>query len=312
MPELPEVTTTVHGIKKEVVGLSIIDVWTDYFSPLYINKEHIKDKKYFSYFKKEITGAKIIGSERRAKNILIHLNNNKTILIHMKMTGHIMYGPYRRSTPKEKRETKETWVPVLDGSLKDPFNRFIHLVFTLSNKKHLVMSDVRKFGKAILIETNELHNHKDLAGLGPEPLETSFGFKEFKEALLKKPSGKIKQVLMDQSVIAGIGNIYSDEMLYESDVHPLSIVSKIRDKNLKKMFDSMKKVLSKGINFGGDSTSDYRNIYGERGKFHHHHKVYRETGKPCPKKGCLGKIKRIPLGGRGAHFCDTHQILYKN
>ncbi|PIR37243.1 MAG: hypothetical protein COV34_03410 [Candidatus Zambryskibacteria bacterium CG10_big_fil_rev_8_21_14_0_10_42_12] len=310
MPELPEVTTTVNGIKKEVVGLSITDVWTDYFSPLYTDKEHIKDKNYFSYFKKQIIGAKIVDAERRAKNILIHLDNNKTILIHMKMTGHIMYGPYRRSTPKEKRETKETWLPVLDGSLKDPFNRFIHLVFTLSNNKHLVMSDVRKFGKVIVIETGALHSHKDLHHLGPEPLETSFGFKDFKEVLLKKPNGKIKQVLMDQSVIAGIGNIYSDEILYEADVHPLSTVSKIRDKNLKKMFDSIKNVLSKGIDFGGDSTSDYRNIYGESGTFHHHHKVYRETGKPCPKKGCPGTIKRISLGGRGAHFCDTHQILY--
>lgn len=305
MPELPEVTTTVNGIKKEVVGLSIIDVWTDYFSPLYNGKEQIKDKNYFSYFKKEVIGAKIIGAERRAKNILIHLDNNHTILIHMKMTGHIMYGSYRKTTAKEKQETKETWAAVDDEHLRDPFNKFLHLVFTLSNGKHLVMSDMRKFGKVTL-----LNDTKELDELGPEPLKKEFTFKKFKERLLLKPNGKIKQVLLDQHIIAGIGNIYSDEMLYEASVHPFSIVESIPEKNIKLMYTAMKQVLSKGINFGGDSTSDYRNIYGRRGEFHHHHKVYRETGKPCSKKNCPGKIERLPIGGRGAHFCNTHQVLY--
>lgn len=304
MPELPEVTTTVRGINKEVAGLTIHDVWTDYFSPLYTNKDHIKDRKYFSHFKKQIVGAKVLEAERRAKNILIHLDNKKTILIHMKMTGHLLYGTFHK--------TRSAWthVPQKGEASHDSFSRFIHLVFTLSNGRSLAMSDVRKFGKVTLLETKDKDSHKDLSPLGPEPLDKTFDFKAFKHALLKKPHGKIKQVLMDQSVISGIGNIYSDEILYEADVHPLSIIFKVPEKNLKKMFTSMKKVLVKGIDFGGDSTSDYRNIYGERGTFHHHHKVYRETGKPCPKKGCPGTIRRIALGGRGAHFCDTHQIRY--
>ena len=318
MPELPEVTTTVNGINREVVGLVITDVWTDYFSPLYAGKEQIKNRSYFSHFKKAVIGAKIVEAERRAKNILIRLNNKKTILIHMKMTGHLLYGKFRKVKSKvirqkSKIDTNTQWihVPEKGETRHDSFSRFIHLVFSLSNGRHLVMSDVRKFGKVIVFDTSDFHTHKDLALLGPEPLETSFGFKEFKDALSKKPNGKIKQVLLDQTIIAGIGNIYSDEMLFESDVHPLSVVKHIPDKNLKLMYTAMKKVLSKGIDFGGDSTSDYRNIYGERGTFHHHHKVYRETGKPCPKRGCTGTVARIAVGGRGAHFCNRHQKLYR-
>lgn len=311
MPELPEVTTTVRGIQTEVIGLSLIDIWTDYFSPLYNQQDQIKNKRYFSYFKKEIIGARIIDATRRAKNILIHLDNKKTILIHMKMTGHIMYGPYKQTSRSEKEKTGETWVPVERGALSDPFNRFIHLVFSLSNGRHLVMSDVRKFGKVTLLDSETLNTHKDLVLLGPEPLDVSFDFTAFIKALRTKPRGNIKQVLMDQTVIAGIGNIYSDEILYESGIHPLSIVETIPRTYLKKMFVAMKHILAKGIDFGGDSTSDYRNIYGERGTFHHHHRVYRETGKPCPKHGCVGTISKITVGGRSAHFCDTHQYLFK-
>lgn len=315
MPELPEVTTTVDGIKKHLIGLTIEDVWTDYFSPLYKNKQHIKNKSYFSVFKKNVVGAKIIDARRRAKNILIDLDNEKTILIHMKMTGHLLYGCFirtRNGKRKKEQEILETWIPHPNEheKLHDPYNRFIHFVLVLSNGKHVVMSDMRKFGKVTLIDTESLDTHKDLVHLGPEPLEKAFTYTKFKNALHTKPRGKIKQVLMDQTVIAGIGNIYSDEILYEADVHPVSVVEKIPEKNLKRMFDALKKILKKGIDFGGDSTSDYRNINGERGTFHHHHKVYRETGKPCPKPRCNGSIYRIVIGGRSAHFCNTHQKLF--
>ena len=115
---------------------------------------------------------------------------------------------------------------------------------------------------------------------------------------------------MDQSLIAGIGNIYSDEILWRSGVHPLSHPGRIPEKNLQAMFRATKETLRKGIGLGGDSMSDYRNIKGERGQFQDHHCAYRQTGHICIKKGCKGVIRRIVVGTRSAHFCSIHQKLF--
>jgi formamidopyrimidine-DNA glycosylase len=208
---------------------------------------------------------------------------------------------------------KKEWAPSpteKNEALRDSFNKFLHVVFTLSNDKHVVLSDVRKFAKMTLIDTNDLETSIHLKHLGPEPLEKSFTEKMFIERLMIKSRGKIKIILLDQTVIAGIGNIYSDEMLFLAGVHPFSIVEKIPRKLMPLLYKGMIAVLKKGIDFGGDSTSDYRDITGNRGKFQHAHNVYRRAGKPCPKRGCKGVIEKLPFGGRSAHFCPVHQKLY--
>ena len=303
MPELPEVQTTVNGLNKTVKGRKIVDVWTDYKSTHKMFKGSIKEPKFFNSFKKQIRNQTILKSERRAKNILIHLTNNKTILIHMKMTGHLMYGKYEKDGNK--------WKPVGRGPLADSFNQFIHLVFVLDNGRELAFSDMRKFAKVTLINTDKLDESLHVSELGPEPLDKKFTFEVFKQRLLKKPKGKIKTTLMDQTLISGIGNIYSDEILWRAGVNPLSIVGAIPDKNLKQMYKATQETLRKGIDFGGDSMSDYRNIYGERGKFQEHHRAYRRTDKKCSKSGCKGIIKRIVVGARSAHLCPVHQNLFK-
>jgi formamidopyrimidine-DNA glycosylase len=146
--------------------------------------------------------------------------------------------------------------------------------------------------------------------LGPEPLESDFTFQKFQSQILKKPNGKIKMILMDQKIIAGIGNIYSDEMLWLSYIHPESQPKNIPNKNLKNLYLAMKKVLSKGIKFGGDSMSDYRNIDGERGSFQHHQNVYQKKNEKCGKKNCQGVIERKIVGARSTHFCNKHQFLF--
>jgi formamidopyrimidine-DNA glycosylase len=304
MPELPEVQTTVDGINKEVASLTITDVWTDYNSLFHAGKNNIKNPEYFSHFKKDVIGAKIKSASRVGKNILMHLSNGKTILTHMKMTGHYMYGKYVFEN--------KTWQPeAKSGPLRDPFNRHIHLVFTLSNKKHLAFSDARKFAKVFVFDIENEKQIEDLMHIGPDPLSPDFTFKLFKEQLLKRKTWKIKQALMEQSLIAGIGNIYADEMLWVAGIHPFSIVSAIPEKNFKAMFASAKPLLKRGIDFGGDSDSDYRNIYGEPGKFQNKHNAYRRTSESCTKRGCPGTIKRLKIAGRSAHFCDTHQKLFK-
>jgi formamidopyrimidine-DNA glycosylase len=299
MPELPEVTTTVTGLQKTVRGLTITDVWTDYFkNSKHHRSESVKNPVYATRFTQHVVGATITEIERRGKNILIHLSNHRTIHIHMKMTGHMLYGTYVQH--------KNTWKTAESGPLADPFNQFIHIVFSLSNGKHLVMSDMRKFGKIAVFDTADIHSHKDLGALGPEPLEITLS--QFTNQLKKKPKGVIKTVLMDQSVIVGIGNIYSDEILWESIVHPLRTVSTLSPTEYTRLYKATQTILKKGIDFGGDSMSDYRNIHGERGLFQHKHNAYRKTGTMCTKRGCTGIIQRKIIGGRSAHFCNTHQL----
>lgn len=317
MPELPEVQTTVDGINEEVKSWTITDVWTDFDSSFHAGKDNIKNPEFFKIFKKQIIGANISKATRRAKNILIHLSIGKTILIHMKMTGHIMCGEY----VFHKKESRDPW-KALDTSsnnpLNDPFNRFIHLVFTLEKKnkkgvshtKHLVMSDMRKFAKVTLLDTATREASPDLSHLGPEPLDNTFTYIIFETQLEKRAHTPIKPELMDQTLIAGVGNIYSDEILWRANVHPKSKFENIPLPVRKEMFKATKEMLLKGIDFGGDSMSDYRNIYGLAGKFQGEHKAYRRTGKRCLKKGCIGMIKRLVIAGRSGHYCDVHQILY--
>ncbi|MBX4206311.1 DNA-formamidopyrimidine glycosylase [Candidatus Parcubacteria bacterium] len=284
MPELPEVQTTVDGLNKTVRGRRITAVRTTYDSPFYKKREEIKNPAFFKTFQKKVVGQEIIKAERRAKNILIHLSGGDTIIVHMKMTGHFVYD--RADYPH------------------------VRLAFTLDNGKILSFSDLRKFAKVALAPTAGVHDSIHLKGLGPEPLEDSFNYPAFKARLMMRPKGKVKQVLMDPYVVAGIGNIYSDEILWRSCVHPLSVVEKIPEKNMKDMFKATKELLKEGIDFGGDSTSDYKNIEGEAGKFQARHQAYRRTKKPCGKRGCPGTITRLVIGTRSAHFCPVHQVLY--
>ncbi|MBC7766945.1 DNA-formamidopyrimidine glycosylase [Arenimonas sp.] len=299
MPELPEVQTTVDGINIVAKNRKIIDTWTDFTSSAKMFSNTIKNPIYFEKFKLAIQGAKIIKAERRAKNILIHLDNNETILIHMKMTGHVMYGSYIFN------KKKNSWTPAPGQiALEDPYNRFIHVVFTLDNSKHLVLADVRKFAKVILLndETRE-----EINLLGPEPLSEDFTYETFSKNINRYQNKYIKTSLMDQRLIAGIGNIYSDEILHESKILPERLVSSLSPIDLKIIYKNIKPILRRGINFGGDSTSDYRNIHGERGKFQGKHKVYRRTNQTCFGKDCDGTIQRKMLNGRSAHFCRMCQ-----
>lgn len=306
MPELPEVQTTVNGLNKTVKGKKIVDVWTDIAVKTPSLPHHLtstKSEAFFKQFKKLVVGTKIVKAERRAKNIFIHLDNKQSIWIHMKMTGHMMYGSYALD-PKLKQ-----WVPSPEeknDALRDPYNRYLHTVFSIETGKgikQLVLSDVRKFAKVSILPTDTIDDALDI---GPEPLTPLFTLDLCTSQLLKRPTRAIKEVLLDQKIISGIGNIYSDEALWLAGIHPLRKVQDITKPEMKKLYEAIKIVLEKGIDFGGDSTSDYRDIHGERGKFQAAHNAYRMTGKPC-KKNDGGIIERIPFGGRGAHFCPVHQ-----
>ncbi len=290
MPELPEVETTVRGLKKTILGFTIKDVWTDLKTKDKRKADSIANPSYFKNFRKEISGKKIISIERRAKNILINLSpppqklggasQQKTILIHLKMTGHLLFNNR---------------------------DKFVHAIFIFPNKNYLAFSDIRKFGKITLLPTKTAHDTKHLKDIGPEPLDKNFTWQKLKQAMQKRQNTKIKTALMDQKLLSGIGNIYSDEILWESGVHPERKTKDVKDIEFQKMFSSMNKILKKSISLGGDSMSDYINIFGRKGGFQNHHKAYRKTGERCSKKGCGGIIKRKIINGRSAHFCSSHQ-----
>jgi len=269
VPELPEVQTTVNGLNEVLPGKKIVSVWSTYNSSYHKGKENIKNIRYFPKFKVAVSNSPILNIERKGKNILIHLKNKNTILIHMKMTGHLLYGSYKKSG--------QGWEAKDKGPLQDPFNRHLRLVFELSNGKHLAFSDMRKFAKVMFIPTKDLEKHPDISLVAPDPFELTQ--KEFVERIKSKKSGRIKNVLMDQLLISGVGNIYSDETLFTVGIHPETDISAINNKKLGEIYKESKKILRRGINFGGDSTSDYRNIRGERGRFQNKHNVYRRNGK---------------------------------
>lgn len=291
MPELPEVETIVKDLKGKVLNRTFLDVWTD-------TPKLIKRAKNFKEFDKIIKGKKIVRIWRRAKNIILDLSGSSSLLIHQKMTGHLLIGNWALNNG--------CWKPKQKGPLEEPVNRYIHLIFWLSGNLMLALSDLRKFAKVELWGTKDLLSSKEFKDLGPEPLDKKFAFNEFKKTL-RQTRGKIKQVLMNQNVIAGIGNIYSDEILWEARIHPFKEVSKLKEGELKEIHSAIKKVLKKAVELRGTSISDFRDPEGKKGFYSKIRKVYQREGEKCPR--CGGIVKRLKIGGRSAHFCPNCQKL---
>ena len=293
MPELPEAQTIVNDLNKKVKGLKIIDVWTDW--PKYFGRS----KGGFDGFKKEIKNKKIEGVWRIGKNIMFDFSGGKKMLIHQKMTGHLLVGIWYL--------VSGIWRSKEKGPLAEKVNGYIHAMFYLSNGKMMALSDLRKFAKILLFDDKDLKNLEDVKNIGPDPLKPDLQFKDFKSLITKK-RGIVKKVLMDQNVVSGIGNIYADEILFAVKIHPLKKVEKLSDRELELIFNASKNILKKAIKLRGTSTSDFRDTSGRAGTFGKVLQVYRRSGAICPRK-CGGTIKRIKIGSRSAHFCSACQQL---
>ncbi len=289
MPELPEVQTTVDGLNEKVLKRTFINVWSDW-------EKTVKKPKDFSQFKKQIKNKKIIRIWRRAKNIIFDLSGGYSLLVHQKMTGHLLVGIWEK--------IGNGWKPKEKGPLNDPYNRFLHIIFFLNNGEMIALSDARKFAKIELWKTDDLLNSKEFKNLGPEPLDKSFTLEKFKE-VLKNKKGKIKQVLMVPEIIAGIGNIYSSEILWQAKVYPEKSTINLNNKELKLIYEATKKVLTLGVKLGGESFSDYRKPDGTKGDFDDERRVYKREGLKCSR--CGEKIRRVKFGGRSAFFCPNCQ-----
>ncbi|MFH0987452.1 MAG: DNA-formamidopyrimidine glycosylase [Patescibacteria group bacterium] len=298
MPELPEVETTVKQLRKVILDKKIIKVWCDNFKTVRRVKEDKTVFADFKYFKNYVIGAKIKGIKRRGKNILIGLSDNKLILVHQKLTGHLLVGAWRLEGNK--------WQARKEGLLREKINLFIHLMFYLSDGLMLALSDVRKFAKVLYGKEKNILNLPEIKNLGPEPLEKNFTFEKFKE-IIGKFRGKIKQVLMNQEAIAGIGNIYSDEILWRSKINPFRLSQNLGLEEEKRVYLAAKEILKKAIKLRGESISDWRDARGEKGGYDNIRKVYQREGEKCPRCGSL--IQRKKISGRSAHFCPSCQSL---
>jgi formamidopyrimidine-DNA glycosylase len=265
MPELPEVETIKRELEKAILGKKIVEVCV--YQPKVIREPSVEK------FKKGLAGATIKNILRKAKVLILELSNGKSLVIHLMMTGQLVYP----GTGTQGR-----------------------VAFRLSDGKFLDFNDQRLFAELRLME--DWHNLKFIQGLGPEPFDITL--EQFKEMLAKKRT-KIKPLLMDQTFISGVGNLYAAEALFRAKVHPERVANSLSDKEKEALFKEIKDTLSEAIKYKGSSVDQYVQLSGEPGGYVEHHKVYDRQGKPC--FSCKTPIKRTALAGRGTYFCPKCQ-----
>jgi formamidopyrimidine-DNA glycosylase len=292
MPELPEVNTMVQCLRQKVLNRTIVDVWTDE------NNKIIKKPEKFADFKEQIIGGKIENITRKGKVIIFTLlNNNKTLLVHPKMTGHFLVSRWFH--------TKEGLKPRHKGPMEDPMNQFIHLIFYLDNEEMIGFSDLRKFGRVELWDTDKLDQAEMITKIGIDALSPELTLEKFQQIIKSAGKKKIKQALMNQESIAGIGNIYSDEILFQAGVHPLRSAQGLEDYEIKALYGAREKILGHALALSGSSISDFRKADGTKGDYQKEAKVYRREGEKCFK--CSAKIQRQKLGSRSTYYCPSCQ-----
>ncbi len=289
MPELPEVETTRKDLSKEIIGLKIKKCWIGVPSRIFIRSQSLGNN-----FNEAIAGKTIKSVERKGKNIIINLSDSVSILIHQKISGHILLGNWKMSAGKWIAEEKQ---------LLEKVNSFIHLAFFLSDGRMVTLSDPRKFFKVELWKNEDLQNSVDMKNLGPDALKISQ--KDFQKIILSRRQ-EIKKLLLNQNCISGIGNIYSDEILWDAETSPFRRANSLKEKEIEAIFKSMVKILKEALRLKGDSISDYRMINGERGNYQNFHKVYQRDGQPC-KRQDGGIIQKKKFGSRYLRYCPVCQ-----
>jgi len=313
MPELPEVQTIVSDLNHKIKGDTITDFWSDAPKTL---KDITVEK-----FKKEIVGKKVLGAHRIGKNMFIDLSGGKTMYLHLKMTGHLLVKNFKfkilnlKSISNNKISNDKNY-------FNDRVNQYIHHIWYLAdpnirmksestnatNKKFnktLEFSDMRKFAKIVLLDTKDIRNYKDIKTLGIDAMSEEFTWPNFCAILDKRPKVPIGVLLMDQNLIAGIGNIYRSEILFDAGILSTRLAKDISDAERRKLYRSIGKILEKAIKYRGTSDSDYRDTAGAPGNFQKALIVYRKEKQECQKCGTI--IQRIKLGGRSVFLCEKCQ-----
>lgn len=285
MPELPEVETIRQGLEKKIVGLTIEGV-------------HTLNRNSFNFDSQKVIGQKVLNIWRRAKMLGVNLSGGKTLVFHLKMTGQLVYidgkerliGGHPTSDMRDVMPSKSTV-----------------LIFEFSDESKLFFNDQRRFGWIKLFKTQEVeaNNFEKLGNLGPEPFSKEFTWLSLKEHLFKHLKTPVKVAIMNQSVIAGIGNIYASESLFLAKIDPRRLVKTLSDEELKKLHETVIESLALSLKYGGSTLSHYVNVEGNKGSYLTFANVYNREGQPC--LGCKGVVVKISQAGRGTYFCPECQ-----
>src|SRR6185503_6520426 len=282
MPELPEVETVARDLRPRLVGATIVGARTNWVRTL-----RSQDPLAFA---DGVTGRSILAVGRRGKQLVVGLSGDAALTIHLKMTGQLFVVP--TDTPE------------------DPY---VRLVLELADGREVRFRDIRKFGKIGLYGRDpingelvaELGGAAVFAGIGPEPLSDAFTLREFRRRLRRR-KGRLKPLLLDQSFVAGVGNIYADESLWRSRLHPLRTAGTLRPPDERRLYEAIRTVLAEAVERRGSSIDDYTAPDGD-GSMQERLDVYQRTGEPCRR--CGRPVKRIVIGARSTHFCSWCQRL---
>ncbi len=284
MPELPEVETIRLGLQKYLVGHTIEDV-------------EVKLPRIVTGDIQSISGAKITKVERFGKGLVIELNNNFCIAIHVKLTGQLIYQDAASNAADAKG------AGVSKGKVGTVPNKFTHVIFSLDKGGMLYYNDFRQFGWIKIVETDDLKTLEFFRDLGPEFFK-DLTLEKFIQAL-SSSSSPVKVIIMDQKRISGVGNIYANDGLNLAKIDPRRSAKKLTKEEAKTLFDALETVLKKGIETGGASELSYVNALGQEGSYQDHFLTYAREGQPC--KNCGNKLIKIKLGGRGTYYCPKCQ-----
>lgn len=290
MPELPEVETIKRGLDKKITGLTIKNV--EVLTPKYV---HINPK--------ELEGKKIIKVWRRAKILGIDLTGDLTLLFHLKMTGQLILN--KKSNIKDQKEARLVGGHPTEDMMGKMPSSATRAIFNFTGGSTLYFNDLIKYGWIKTVERSKIKEQKELQGLGPEPLDKNFTWEVLKENLLKRKKTPVKIVLMDQSIIAGIGNIYASESLFLARIDPRRQVITLSDKEFKDLYKGIIESLTVSIKYGGTTIKNYVNSEGNKGKFLQFANVYGRKGYKC--KDCKKEVVKITQAGRGTYFCPVCQ-----
>jgi formamidopyrimidine-DNA glycosylase len=289
MPELPEVETIVRGLNKKIRNKIIKSV--EIRVPKLIKLPNTK-------FVHLVGNQKIIKVSRRAKLIKVKLSNKKVLLIHLKLTGQLIYS--------DKAGKLTAGGHLIPQGLENLPNKFTHIIFTFKDNSHLFYNDLRKFGWMDLISQLEIDAILTRK-YGIEPLTSEFTLNRFKEILNEKKSQNIKKFLLDQENIAGLGNIYVDESCFYASIRPMRKVGSLSQEEIKKLWQGIRSILKSAIKHHGTSVNTYLDASGRPGGYVSRLKVYGRAGESCKRQDCSGVIKKIKLNSRGTHYCPECQ-----
>jgi formamidopyrimidine-DNA glycosylase len=304
MPELPEVQTVVSELKPKLKNKVIKDVRILMpkmvsIGPATLPNLRKTDESLATKFAQTLKGQKITDVTRRAKLIIIDLAGKYALLVHLKMTGQFIYLGKKELDKQIRLLNIENYKQVRLPA------KSTHVIFDLSDGSKLFYNDFRQFGYLKLVTDKELPEVKDLQGFGPEPLEKEFTQKVLEGLMGRRPKSMLKPFLMDATMIAGIGNIYADEIAFYAKLKPTRTLKSIKPDERKLLFKGIKKILQDAIKHYGSSVGDFIRPSGEWGSYGKLHKVYGRAGKPC--FACGTTIKSLKFNGRTGSFCPNCQ-----